>query len=127
MTSDRKKLIAWLDKYFSDLVKKRDNHTCQKCRSNTKQLNCCHFYSRKYFSVRWEMENAITLCVGCHFYFHHNPAEFAGWYKDKVGEPILTWLSFKKNNVFKTNLQNLQLTKMWITTAPPAPAEGKGE
>lgn len=59
------------DKIFSEYIRLRDKHClrCGKLGEGTKNINglqCSHFYSRRNESVRFDEENADTLCVGCH-------------------------------------------------------------
>ena len=48
----------------------RDNDTCQKC-GTTKNLEAHHIFPWRLFpALRFEVENGITLCKGCHKYYH---------------------------------------------------------
>jgi len=105
----RKTLIKKLDTIVARKVKERDNHTCVRCGSNTKQLNACHFYSRSIKSLRWDMDNIICLCVGCHFWAHKNPSELTDWYRTLIGDSRFGRLMVKKSNRFKTSVMNLKL------------------
>jgi len=52
---------------FSKLV--RMNHTvCQRCGKPLK-LQCCHIFSRKYYTTRFDEDNAVVLCWNCHNWF----------------------------------------------------------
>lgn len=76
-----------LDKRMSDIV--RSLGYCQRCGPHVPQryeiLQCAHIYSRTYRSVRWERQNLLCLCAGCHFYFHRNPLEFGEWVQNYLG------------------------------------------
>lgn len=55
------------DKLFSQY--KRQNQTlCQRCMKKL-SLQCCHIFSRKYYSTRFYPDNAIVLCYSCHKWF----------------------------------------------------------
>jgi hypothetical protein len=52
--------------------------------------------------MRWDKFNALSLCAGCHFWWHQNPAEAVVWAMTKrpfsylkelkqKNEPIKTW------------------------------------
>lgn len=80
------------DEQWSKAVKERDNHTCQYC-GKKEYLNSHHIFSRSNFTTRWDLDNGITLCSGCHtfsskFSAHKTPAEFIEWVKEKKG---LAW------------------------------------
>jgi len=69
------------DDLFSRMVRDRDG-MCMACGANV-GLQCAHIWSRRYRSLRWRLENAITLCRGCHMGFTHHPAEFGAWCDDR--------------------------------------------
>lgn len=59
------------DKLFSLLVRHRDNYTCARCgRKHERSDNTCdtsHYWGRGSKSVRWDFDNADTLCkLPCH-------------------------------------------------------------
>lgn len=59
-------------KTWSLAIKKRDNFTCQICRSTKSgQLRSHHLYNwKKYPSMRYILENGVCLCRKCHEAFH---------------------------------------------------------
>lgn len=59
----RKWLIAELDKYTSIIVRRRDGR-CVAC-GTAQGLQCSHFYSRRYLSVRFDLRNCNAMCAGC--------------------------------------------------------------
>ena len=85
----RKTLVRNLDNITAQVVKLRDNYTCQRCGrkyrpDNTKgSLDWAHIYSRSRYSMRWLLLNAVALCCGCHKFWHDNPTESGQWFKDK--------------------------------------------
>ena len=96
---NRKSLITKLDKLTSEIV--RLGGKCERCHG-IKNLQCAHIYSRSYKHLRWDMENLLCLCSGCHFWWHQNPAEAVIWVMDirnikllkKIRQnvtPIKTW------------------------------------
>jgi len=70
------------DKLFADKIKSRGR--CQKC-SKKDYLQCAHIISRRYKQIRWDLDNAVCLCRGCHVYFTHHPIEWELWVKDQMG------------------------------------------
>lgn len=71
-------------------VKERDGFKCVYC-GKDKYLNSHHIFSRKHQGLRWDLENGITLCSGCHnfsttFSAHKTPVEFVEWIKELKGE-----------------------------------------
>lgn len=73
---NRKKLILEADKLWATIVKSRDGK-CIYCGS-TRNLNAHHIFTKaRHGNLRWELNNGITLCSGCHtFGVHINPAPY---------------------------------------------------
>ncbi len=59
----RRWLVAELDRYTSLIVRRRDGR-CMTCGS-VQRLQCSHFYSRRYLSVRFDLRNCNAMCAGC--------------------------------------------------------------
>jgi hypothetical protein len=72
----RKSIIAKLDKLTSEII--RAHGSCERC-DKKENLQCAHIYSRNYKHLRWDMENLLCLCSGCHFWWHQNPTEAVIW------------------------------------------------
>ena len=77
------------DKLFSDYIRIRDNWTCQRCfityEPPTQALHCSHWWGRGNKSVRFNPDNAIALCYGCHRYLGSNPTEHNQFFLKKLG------------------------------------------
>lgn len=67
-----------LDRLAREVVFKRDGK-CVRCGSR-EHLQWCHVYSRRYHSVRWDLDNSFVGCAGCHLFWHHQPLEAARWF-----------------------------------------------
>jgi len=80
-----KKPIKKADKLFSDKIKSIGK--CEKC-GKRKYLQTAHIISRRYKQVRWDLDNAVCLCRGCHVYFTHHPIEWDLWVEDKIGTAL---------------------------------------
>ena len=63
------------DHMFSLLVRKRGYCQWPQC-NKTEGLQCSHIHSRTKMSVRWDLNNALCLCAGCHMYkWHKHPID----------------------------------------------------
>lgn len=71
------------DRLFSKMIRARDGR-CRMCRSEY-NLDCAHIFSRGYFAVRWEPENAVALCSGHHKEYTHKPLEWEDWVREWMG------------------------------------------
>ena len=80
------RLTSW-DRKWSQLVRKRDNDTCEAC-GNFGHTNAHHIESRAIKSLRFLPENGIALCAACHtfshvFSAHKTPEAFKRWFKKR--------------------------------------------
>ena len=89
------------DDWFSKSVRHRDQHRCQFCFAEG--TDCAHIFGRAKKSVRWSMDNAITLCRYHHRYFTANPVEFTDWLTKTLGHGHMDILREKANAILKTN------------------------
>ena len=95
-----------LDAIFSQLVRTRDNWTCQVCgkyfpEGERRSLHCSHFHGRRKQSVRYEPLNAAAHCFACHKYLSENPLEFADWILSHLGPAGVALLTVMANKPVK--------------------------
>lgn len=90
------------DKWFSDVVRKKANHVCESCGISGVTMDCAHIYGRRAKSVRWSLDNAVSLCRGCHRKFTENPIDFTHWLNEYLGEGHMELLNEKRNHLMKT-------------------------
>lgn len=87
MKATRRSIIKKLDKLFSEKI--RSVGFCQHCGKKS-GLQCAHIFSRKNYSIRWDEENAVCLCLRCHLYWaHKEPVEFTKWVTEFKNIPYL--------------------------------------
>ena len=93
------------DKIFSEIIRTRDNWTCQRClktidkfSSKARQgLHCSHFIGRGRYTTRFDERNCVALCYGCHRYFTSNSLEHHEWQHKRLGEEIIVDLHVQSN------------------------------
>lgn len=70
---------AEADKLARKFVLDRDDWTCQRCMAHKDDvpMQWCHVLSRDALSIRWDPENSMALCQGCHYFFTVQPARWA--------------------------------------------------
>ena len=90
------------DKWFSDVVRRKANSTCEHCGIEGR-MECCHIYGRANKAVRWSMHNAVSMCHYCHRNFTANPVDFHVWLQKHLGQGHMDILIEKKNMILKTN------------------------
>ena len=101
----KRSLTRKLDKLCSDII--RGQGYCAWCKK-TEGLECCHIFSRRYRSVRWDLDNLICLCHAHHFYAHSNPVLFAEFVKEYLGRYRYNQLKLKRWMVKKWSISELE-------------------
>lgn len=95
-----------LDKLFSEYIRKRaiartgGCERCKKQKTSWKELQCMHFHSRRKRSVRWDEDNAMGGCYGCHSYLDGNPIEKVEFFKDLLGGEKFDHLNIRVRNTY---------------------------
>lgn len=72
------------DALWGKAVRQRDG-ACRRC-GKTEVLQAAHIISRRYKATRWDLDNGIALCRGCHHWNHHFPVEYDWWIRELIGE-----------------------------------------
>ena len=101
--------IRKLDKVWAEQVKLKADNECEYCGKN-KGLNSHHIFSRSNKSVRWDISNGVSLCVGHHMFAnisaHKAPAEFIEWLKETRGLEWYETLREKARSIKKHTLED---------------------
>ena len=109
--TERTKLKEELDELTKQLVRIRDNWTCQRCGKKVTEQNahCSHVIPKsKGNALRWDLSNLKLLCFHCHINFwHKNPIEAYKWFKNKFPDRY-KYLDKHKNDVVKFSIIYLQ-------------------
>lgn len=96
-----------LDNLISKQIRKQGY--CSKCKNNDyNRLHCCHIFSRKLMSVRFDKDNLICLCSSCHAKFHDRPILFSKFCEEYLGEEKYSQLIMKASILKKWTLWELQ-------------------
>ena len=82
--SRRQILKRNLDRTTAQIIKLRDENTCQRCGHKVFGQGChwAHIYGRRSLRLRWDLLNSLVLCAGCHRWWHENPVESHEWFAD---------------------------------------------
>lgn len=96
-----------LDTAFRKYIINRDGHKCVIC-DETKSLQCAHIFGRAVHSTRWEPDNALTLCLYCHDWGHHNVALFRRLAESIIGQDKLNRINRMYNRPVKLTEEQKQ-------------------
>ena len=86
----RKWLVAELDRLTSVIVRKRDGR-CVTCGS-VQGLQCSHFYSRRYLSVRFDLRNCNAMCAGCNRRHNRDRRPYERYMRKRYGAGVVAEL-----------------------------------
>lgn len=82
--------ISPADRLFSLYIRSRDLWRCQRCHRTykppTSALHCSHFHGRGKKSVRFDPDNAVAFCWGCHKYMESQPYEHNEFFYRRLGK-----------------------------------------
>jgi 5-methylcytosine-specific restriction endonuclease McrA len=82
----RARQVSQLDLAARMEVFERDGHVCVRCRDPKRAIQWAHIFSRRHKNLRWEPDNALTLCAGCHMWWHQYPLLSVEWFKKAFPE-----------------------------------------
>ena len=99
------KLKKRADALFSEYIRKRDG-ACVRC-GKRDALQCSHVVGRMNHHLRYDPQNAITLCYACHFHFwHKEPLEAADWFRERYPH-VDEYLSRERNRIEKPDYEEI--------------------
>ncbi len=93
-----------LDKLASEYVRRKSRGYCERCgtysRNGWESLQCCHFIGRSNRAVRYDSDNLVALCMGCHSYLDSHHLGFVEWFKQHLGEQAFDLLLARSRQVY---------------------------
>lgn len=97
------------DVVFSNYIRERDKWSCQRCGTSynknnpnaRRALHCSHYIGRGNWSVRFDGDNAVALCYGCHRLFTGDPTAHTDFIKKRLKTKKYKQLIKRKNVVVK--------------------------
>jgi len=113
--------ISAVDRLFSLFIRDRANWKCERCGTQyshpTMALHNSHFYGRGRKSVRWDEDNCIAACYGCHQYLGANPMEHNAFFMARLGRKRFDSLTLRANTPMSSTQVNNQKAalKIWLT------------
>lgn len=119
---NRSGLEKALDKAWSLFVRDRDQE-CQKCHGKG-SVAPHHAFGRRHRATRWDVMNGVGLCFACHIHWaHRDPAGFAEWFRNHVGDDQYNRLAEIHNQAVKHSMEELRSMLEWFKQQP----EGRKE
>jgi hypothetical protein len=108
-----KKLEQKADKLWGLNVRMADKNLCQWCKYDGVQKygnQPHHIITRTHKTLRWGIENGVTLCIGCHlFRLKREPVEYSKFIIEWLGgEEVYNSLKERSKAIFKPSIQELE-------------------
>jgi len=82
--SPRQRIVKRLDGLLREVIRLRDEDTCQKCGKKVYGSNSqpSHVIPKSQsLLLRWNLWNVKLLCNACHRWWHLNPLDSAFWFR----------------------------------------------
>ena len=114
ISGSNKVLYQECKKLYRKILLEKYGHKCLRC-SKTYQLQVSHIYPvGKTRKLELDLENAVILCISCHFwFFHKNPLEAAEWLKQTLPKEQLERLALRKGQTGEGS-QDFKLIKIYL-------------
>ncbi len=93
---------------MSNLIRERANWTCERCNTYYPEgqrsgLEHSHIWGRRRHSVRWEPDNGMALCTGCHSFVSSNPDDHKKLARLKFGTRRYNEIRLQANSIRRWN------------------------
>ena len=102
----RKWLIAELDRLTSMIVRGRDGR-CVTC-GGAQGLQCSHFYSRRYLSVRFDLRNCNAMCSACNRRHNRDRRPYERYMRKAYGPGVVAELDELRLSLEKVTDEQLR-------------------
>ena len=89
------------DILVSKIIRQKMDNTCEACKQTFDRTEAAHIFGRRHRSVRWDLDNILCLCHGCHRKYTENPVDFTRFLERYMGDDALNDLSIKAWKVRK--------------------------
>jgi len=102
--------IAYWRRKADKAMQEWGRKTYKKCLVCDKPISCLHHYYPKSTSsaLRYDIDNLIPICVGCHFSHHNGNPAIQNKINDIKGRIWLNNLMLKKNIIIKPTVKYYQ-------------------
>lgn len=95
------------DAKFSDMIRIRDEWTCQRCGQvydpyPGPALASAHMFGRGKPATRFDPENACALCYGCHRWLDTHPGLKEQFFRVRLGDEVFDALRLRSNQTKRT-------------------------
>jgi len=104
--SPRQIAVKKADDAFSLYIRARDNFKCVTCGA-VENIQCGHLFTRSYYAIRWDEENAFCQCAGCNMSHEYDSYPLTSHYLMVNGERRYHELHMKGKKIRKFTTEDL--------------------
>jgi hypothetical protein len=81
---------------------------CQRCGNNN--VEWAHVISRRDLSLRWELDNNLSLCHSCHVWFDAHRKEARAWFASRWPErwEHIQKIWWQRDKMFGSSVEHLK-------------------
>jgi Bacteriophage Lambda NinG protein len=92
-----------LDRLFSLIIRNSHPNFCHSCGKSheVSESQCGHYIPRGNFSVRYDLRNALPVCVTCNYFVSEHVQQLEKRLIELYGEDVIDTLQIKKIELFK--------------------------
>ena len=98
-------LIRQLDIQTSRIVRGRDRR-CVPC-GTFRNLQCSHFYSRRYLNIRFDLRNCHAMCVTCNRRHNEDSSAYLEFMNERYGLAVVEEINSLRMNLRKVSDEEL--------------------
>ena len=93
--------VKYYKKKADTLVSKivRTRGKCEWC-GGTSHLQAAHFVGRQNHTLRFDLQNVLCFCAGCHRKAHDYPKKFVDWFTKKFPNRLI-YIELNQNQLTK--------------------------
>ena len=104
----RKIMIVKLDKLFSTYMRAKNEYRCEYCDNGGRTENHHGVVHRRYMNTRYNEENCVCLCSGCHRLFSDFPRINNDFFIKRNGSDSLEEIEILARSGKKVTLEELE-------------------
>ncbi len=98
-----------LDVLFGEYIRNRADNKCQYCGKSGVRVESHHgVVHRRYMNTRYEPDNCICVCGGCHRFLSDFPALNAEFFKKLIGTDRVEQLEVLARSQTKPDLDEIE-------------------
>lgn len=115
------------DTTFSNYIRERDGWNCQRCHkhydkestADRQGIHCSHYWGRGHESTRFDPDNCVALCYGCHRLWGHGDLrdDYKAYMEKRLGKQGFKNLAIRAQQYCKRDDKLIKIYLKQLTNA----------